>query len=47
VNRTTKQGYNVMRVKVRRQRQGRQADAVPDGFMTDEKADPPMWGRPV
>jgi len=21
--------------------------SVPDGFLVDEKADPPMWGRPA
>ena len=30
----------------RREGQGR-ARALPRGFLTDEKADPPMWGRPV
>ena len=44
-NRETKQGYNVMRVSF-------DADGKPKmepfltGFLTDEKADPPMWGRP-
>jgi len=45
-NRTNKQGYNVMQVSL-------DAKGVPtlkpflDGFLTDPKADPPMWGRPV
>lgn len=45
-NRTTKQGYNVMRVTF-------DANGNPkvqpflEGFLTDPKADPPMWGRPV
>jgi len=45
-NRTTKQGYDVVRVTF-------DADGKPklqpflEGFLTDEKADPPMWGRPV
>ncbi len=45
-NRTTKQGYNVMQVTL-------DAKGVPtmkpflEGFLTDPKADPPMWGRPV
>jgi len=44
-NRTVKQGYNVTRVSF-------DADGKPKmepfltGFLTDEKADPPMWGRP-
>ncbi len=44
-NRTIKQGYNVTRVTF-------DADGKPKmepfltGFLTDEKADPPMWGRP-
>ncbi len=45
-NRTNKQGYNVMQVTL-------DAKGVPtmkpflEGFLTDPKADPPMWGRPV
>jgi glucose/arabinose dehydrogenase len=45
-NRTNKQGYNVMNVTL-------DAKGVPtmkpflEGFLTDPKADPPMWGRPV
>ena len=45
-NRNTKQGYNVMRVSF-------DAKGTPtmtpflDGFLTDARADPPMWGRPV
>jgi glucose/arabinose dehydrogenase len=45
-NRTSKQGYNVMQVTL-------DAKGVPtmkpflEGFLTDPKADPPMWGRPV
>jgi len=44
-NRTIKQGYNVTRVSF-------DADGKPKmepfltGFLVDEKADPPMWGRP-
>jgi len=44
-NRTIKHGYNVTRVSF-------DADGKPKmepfltGFLTDEKADPPMWGRP-
>jgi glucose/arabinose dehydrogenase len=45
-NRTNKQGYNVMQVTL-------DAQGVPtmkpflEGFLSDPKADPPMWGRPV
>ena len=45
-NRTNKQGYNVLSVSL-------DAKGVPtmkpflEGFLTDPKADPPMWGRPV
>jgi len=45
-NRSNKQGYNVMTVTM-------DAKGVPtlkpflEGFLTDPKADPPMWGRPV
>jgi glucose/arabinose dehydrogenase len=46
-NRETKQGYNVMRVKVDAQGNASKPEPFVTGFMTDEKADPPMWGRPV
>jgi glucose/arabinose dehydrogenase len=45
-NRTTKQGYNVMRVSVDDKGQAKMQPFV-TGFLTDEKGDPPMWGRPV
>jgi len=45
-NRTTKQGYNVMRVSFDDKGQPKMQPFI-TGFMTDEKADPPMWGRPV
>jgi len=45
-NRTTKQGYNVTRVTFDEKGQPKMQPFV-TGFMTDEKADPPMWGRPV
>jgi glucose/arabinose dehydrogenase len=45
-NRTTKQGYNVMRVTIDEKGQPKMQPFV-TGFLTDEKADPPMWGRPV
>lgn len=45
-NRTSKQGYNVMRAVV--DAKGKvELKPFLDGFLTDEKADPPMWGRPV
>jgi len=46
-NRETKQGYNVMRVKVDANGNASKPEPFVTGFMTDEKADPPMWGRPV
>ncbi len=45
-NRTTKQGYNVLRVSLDG-KGGAKAEPFLTGFLTDEKADPPMWGRPV
>lgn len=46
-NRTVKQGYNVMRIKL--DENGKASKPMPflTGFLQDEKADPPMWGRPV
>jgi glucose/arabinose dehydrogenase len=45
-NRTTKQGYNVMRASV--DGTGKvELKPFLEGFLSDEKADPPMWGRPV
>ncbi len=46
-NRTTKQGYNVMRVKLDEKGAASKPEPFLTGFLTDEKADPPMWGRPV
>jgi glucose/arabinose dehydrogenase len=46
-NRETKQGYNIMRVKVDANGNASKPEPFITGFMTDEKADPPMWGRPV
>jgi glucose/arabinose dehydrogenase len=45
-NRTSKQGYNVMRASVD---SSGKVELKPflDGFLTDANADPPMWGRPV
>lgn len=45
-NRSTKQGYNVMQVTL--DAKGRPTmKPFLEGFLTDPKADPPMWGRPV
>ncbi|MBV8031144.1 MAG: PQQ-dependent sugar dehydrogenase [Betaproteobacteria bacterium] len=46
-NRTVKQGYNIMRVKVDQQGHASAPEPFVTGFLQDEKADPPMWGRPV
>jgi len=45
-NRNTKQGYNVMRVTLDDKGNAKMQPFL-TGFLTDEKADPPMWGRPV
>jgi len=45
-NRTTKQGYNVMRATI--DGNGKVTlQPFLEGFLEDAKADPPMWGRPV
>ena len=45
-NRTTKQGYSVMRATV--DGSGKvELKPFLEGFLQDAKADPPMWGRPV
>jgi glucose/arabinose dehydrogenase len=46
-NRSVKQGYNVMRVKVDQNGKAGKPQPFLTGFLQDEKADPPMWGRPV
>jgi glucose/arabinose dehydrogenase len=46
-NRSTKQGYNVMRVALDDKGNATALQPFLEGFLTDEKADPPMWGRPV
>jgi glucose/arabinose dehydrogenase len=46
-NRSVKQGYNVMRVKVDEKGNASKPEPFLTGFLQDEKADPPMWGRPV
>ena len=45
-NRTTKQGYSVMRVSFDAKGAPKMEPFL-EGFLTDPKADPPMWGRPV
>ena len=45
-NRSNKQGYNVMRATVD-DKGAIKLTPFLDGFLTDPKADPPMWGRPV
>jgi glucose/arabinose dehydrogenase len=45
-NRSTKQGYNVTRVTIDSTGKAKMEPFL-TGFLTDEKADPPMWGRPV
>jgi glucose/arabinose dehydrogenase len=45
-NRTVKQGYNVVRVTFDARGKAK-SEPFLEGFLTDEKADPPMWGRPV
>lgn len=45
-NRSTKQGYDVIRVVVDAKGKAKPMPFL-EGFLTDEKADPPMWGRPV
>jgi glucose/arabinose dehydrogenase len=47
-NRTTKQGYNVIRVVVDpRTNKVVRSEPFLTGFLTNDKGDPPMWGRPV
>src|SRR2546427_3676402 len=46
-NRSTKQGYNVMRVAVNDKGKVIRSAPFLTGFLQDEKGDPPMWGRPV
>jgi glucose/arabinose dehydrogenase len=44
-NRTIKQGYNVTRVSFDESGKPKMEPFL-TGFLTDERADPPMWGRP-
>ena len=45
-NRDPKQGYNVIRVTVDGKGVAK-SEPFLEGFLQDDKADPPMWGRPV
>ena len=46
-NRTTKHGYNIMRVVLDKNGKVAKYEPFLEGFLTDNKGDPPMWGRPV
>jgi glucose/arabinose dehydrogenase len=46
-NRSTKQGYNVIRVVVDGKNKVVKSEPFFTGFLQDDKGDPPMWGRPV
>ena len=45
-NRTVKQGYSVMRVVLDESGKVKKYEPFLTGFLLDERADPPMWGRP-
>jgi glucose/arabinose dehydrogenase len=45
-NRDPKQGYNVIRVNIDAKGKATK-HAFIDGFLENDRADPPMWGRPV
>src|SRR6266699_664722 len=45
-NRTVKQGYDVYRVVLDNKGKVVKSEPFLTGFLVDEKADPPMWGRP-
>jgi glucose/arabinose dehydrogenase len=45
-NRTVKQGYSVMRVTLDESGNVTKYEPFLTGFLVDDKADPPMWGRP-
>ena len=46
-NKTEKRGYDVMRVVLDADGKVAKYEPFVTGFLTDDKADPPMWGRPV
>ena len=45
-NRTVKQGYNVMRVVLDENGKVTKYEPFLTGFLVNDRADPPMWGRP-
>jgi glucose/arabinose dehydrogenase len=45
-NKSVKQGYNVIHVSLD-SKGAPKSEPFLEGFLTDPKADPPMWGRPV
>ena len=46
-NRTVKQGFNVTRAVIGADGKVSKVEPFLTGFLQNEKADPPMWGRPV
>ena len=46
-DRTVKQGYDVYRVALDAKGKVVKSETFLSGFLVDDKADPPMWGRPV
>jgi glucose/arabinose dehydrogenase len=46
-NRSVKQGFDVYRVALDAKGKVAKAEPFLTGFITDDKGDPPMWGRPV
>lgn len=46
-NKSDKRGYDVMRVVLDADGKVTTYEPFVSGFLTDDKADPPMWGRPV
>jgi len=46
-NKTVKHGYNVIHVTLDAKGKVAKSEPFLEGFLTDDKADPPMWGRPV
>jgi glucose/arabinose dehydrogenase len=46
-NRTTKVGYDVIRVVVDGKNKVKKIEPFLEGFVVNDKGDPPMWGRPV
>ena len=46
-NRSVKQGYNVTRAVIGPNGKVTKVEPFLTGFLQDDKADPPMWGRPV